>query len=741
MESNLLNLLNLSPNPIFQCDENGKLLFWNNSAKNYISEFTTDGFLTNKLLESVSFLKPINNPIEIELNGRLFFLSVLKDQENKVFNLYATEVSLLKKKEKELQEQKVFFKEVFDQIPADLVVLSSEHKYLYINPKAIGNQEVRNWLIGKDDFQYVSHRNLPVEIAQKRREVFNKVVSERKILEWEEIKEIEGKTETILRRMFPVFDDENQLKFVIGYALDITAIKETELQLTKVLNRLDLVIKASNDGFWDWDLNKNTHYFSPRLKEMLGSENEIDQEISAFLTGKELDRFKKLIKKLQTQQVSDFEEIFTISKPNTRQKKFLKIRAICLQGKNQKITRIVGSVSDVTKQINYQEVLKKAKKKAEEGTKIKTNFLSTMSHEIRTPLNAVIGLTNILQAQEHLPSQTKHLKSLKLSAKNLMALVNDVLDWNKIESGNLVFEKTEINLKKLLEEIKGTYLHQAQDKNIKLLCTIDEEIPKVLVGDFTRLTQIFNNLVSNALKFTHQGKVIVHIKALKSAIGFQKVNISVSDTGIGIEKTKFKEILKAFAQASSDITRKFGGSGLGLSITNKLISLQGGKLKIKSELGKGSVFEFDIVFELPKNSQSPKSANDVTLFKIDLNKVNVLLVEDNLLNVVVAKTIIENFGPKVTVAENGVEALAAFDKAKFDLILMDLHMPIMDGYTATKKIRELDKNIPIIALTASAFANAKNKVLKTGMNDFITKPFDPVRLKQIMVENLEKSKA
>ena len=176
MEFNLLNLLNLSPNPIFQCDEKGKLLFCNDSAKNYISEFTINGFLTNKLLESVSFLKPINNSIEIELNGRLFFLSVLKDQENNLFNLYATEVSLLKKKEKELQEQKVFFKEVFDQSPADLVVFSSEHKYLYINPKAIGNPEVRNWLIGKDDFQYVSHRNLPIEIAQRQKDVYNAVL-------------------------------------------------------------------------------------------------------------------------------------------------------------------------------------------------------------------------------------------------------------------------------------------------------------------------------------------------------------------------------------------------------------------------------------------------------------------------------------------------------------------------------------------------------------------------------------
>ena len=385
--------------------------------------------------------------------------------------------------------------------------------------------------------------------------------------------------------------------------------------------------------------------------------------------------------------------------------------------------------------------LKKAKQQAEASSRAKTEFLSTMSHEIRTPMNAVIGMTHILLDEDPTEDQKGHLNLLKFSAENLLVLINDILDFNKIEAGKIEFDAIEFNLVELVTKIVRGLEPKAKERQLDFDMVIDKNISWMLMGDPTRLAQVLTNLISNAIKFTQRGKVQVEMAVHRERENTVDILFSVMDTGIGIPKSKQKQIFESFSQASSDTTRKFGGTGLGLAIVKRLLELQNSQIEVESKPGEGSRFFFTQTFTLLREKPlttlpNPQAAPE----ERNLHSKRILLVEDNPSNVLVARKFLERWNAQLTVAGNGELALEILRNDMFDLILMDLQMPIMDGYQATLLIRTQEnlakRNIPIIALTASAMLEIQDRVFAVGMNDFVSKPFNPNELYQKIVKAL-----
>lgn len=400
-------------------------------------------------------------------------------------------------------------------------------------------------------------------------------------------------------------------------------------------------------------------------------------------------------------------------------------------------------MSDITQRKQVEKELIQAKTLAEEASKAKEQFLSTMSHEIRTPMNAVIGMTNLLLQEHPKPDQIDNLSALKFSAESLLALLNDILDFSKIEAGKIELAKEVFNLRLIVEGIKNTYDLMAKNKGITLLSAFDEQIPKSLIGDPIRINQVLTNLVGNALKFTDTGSIGLACKLESGDDDSATILFSIVDTGIGIEKDKQSIIFKEFTQANANTTRKYGGTGLGLAISQRIVKVLGGNIQVESEPNKGSKFYFSL--NLPKVVMhgldlpiKPKVESN-----IDFSRAyKVLIVEDNEINKIIAEKFLIKWGMVVEHAENGQVALEKHLNNDFDLILMDLEMPIMSGYEATVAIRKMKdpkkNSIPIIALTASAMLDIQNKIYSIGMNDFILKPFVPNDLRKKLANQLEK---
>ena len=372
---------------------------------------------------------------------------------------------------------------------------------------------------------------------------------------------------------------------------------------------------------------------------------------------------------------------------------------------------------------------------AQQGLKAKSDFLSTMSHEIRTPLNAVIGMAHILRNNQPREDQQEQLNVLMFSASNLLSIVNNILDYTKIEEGKINFEQIEMNLPAIAGNIFAGLRSAAVQKDIELQLAIDERLNTTLIGDPTRASQIINNLVHNAIKFTQKGTVKLSMDITEISNSAVTILFRITDTGIGIAPEKLRIIFDRFTQADSSTSRSFGGTGLGLAITRRILQLQGSQLHVKSEQGKGSEFYFTQTFRLGAALlKDEEELNRITDSK-KLEDISVLLVEDNEFNVMVAKTLLERAGASVTVAGNGLEALKKFDQTQHNMILMDLHMPLMDGYEATRQLRRQGVKAPIIAITASMPKEVETEVYGAGLSAIMVKPFNPVDLYRVVLQH------
>ncbi len=389
-----------------------------------------------------------------------------------------------------------------------------------------------------------------------------------------------------------------------------------------------------------------------------------------------------------------------------------------------------------------QSTLREAKELAEQATQTKSNFLSNISHEIRTPMNAIIGLTELMLPDEEDPQKLEYLEAVRFSADNLLRLINDLLDLSKIEADKIELSEEVFNLKEQLLHFERTLGYIARDKSLQISLEMEEPLPRLLKGDTVRLSQILLNLGSNAVKFTHAGKIEIKVSCKQTTAEKQLLRIEISDTGIGIDANKIERIFDRFEQAEKYTSRKFGGTGLGLTITQKLVKLMGGKIEVKSIPGKGSVFTVNIPFA-QVSDPNREVTDPQTLAIQSLSGYTVLLVEDNHINIMLASRLLKKWDCTFEVAENGLDALYALQKTKFNLILLDIQMPVMNGFELIAKvrsgeIREDIRRIPVIALTADAFEDTKTKADALGFDDFITKPIKSLELYQKMSRLLKR---
>ncbi|MDZ7742566.1 MAG: response regulator [Bacteroidota bacterium] len=390
---------------------------------------------------------------------------------------------------------------------------------------------------------------------------------------------------------------------------------------------------------------------------------------------------------------------------------------------------------------NSNEELKHAKEEAERNSFLKSLFLATMSHEIRTPMNGIIGVIDLIRRSELTEDQLELINIIDISGNNLLSIINDILDFSKIEAGQVQLEKAKFNIYRIIDETVKLLKIKADERENKLITEIDPSVPKFVMGDALRLKQIIINLTNNALKFTKRGEVKIKAYLVSEFENKQKLKFEVIDDGIGISEEGKKKLFKSFSQVAESTQRQYGGTGLGLVISKNLTELMDGEIGVESVEGDGSTFWFTSVFEKSDDEETASSA-ETTEAEKDRDKqdqkLSILLVEDNKINQKVALASLKPYKHQVDVADNGKVALDKFREHVYDLIIMDLQMPVMDGYTATKEIRKIEEEIGrsktrIVALTANAMAEEREKCMNIGMDDFITKPFKSQDLERVLM--------
>jgi PAS domain S-box-containing protein len=523
----------------------------------------------------------------------------------------------------------------------------------------------------------------------------------------------------------PLFNESGNVERQIGMMVDITARKKAEEQLTMLSlvasNTTSGVIINNKDGKIEW-VNK-------AFEKITGYtlEDSKNKPLGDVLKG-ELTDVSIIQKSRELSKNKQSFEVDLLVYHKDGQPLWISVINSVILNNEGKVDKYIEVIIDITAKKKVEIELIAAKEEALQLSRAKDMFISVMSHEIRTPLNAVIGMSHLLLDDNPIETQKENLGILKFSAENLMTLINNILDFTKIETSNIELEKTDVNLRELVQSITHSMQFNASEKKIYIKFNIDEDTPEIVIGDRTRLCQILLNLTGNAVKFTEAGGVTVDLRVIEQTDKYVKIRFSVSDTGIGIANDKINTIFESFKQAEADTSRKYGGTGLGLAITKSLVELHDARINVDSVLGQGSTFWFTIKFD--KGYTNANNNNN----KVETGlQLNVLVVDDNQINRLLINKVLTKWGATIDFAENGLEAINKIERnGNFDVVLMDIHMPVMGGLEATEIIRSKGdpyyQQLPIIALTASMLNNEINEMGNAGMNDYILKPFDPKSL-------------
>lgn len=534
-------------------------------------------------------------------------------------------------------------------------------------------------------------------------------------------------------------DDHRPYTFIQSSYRDITSKKFEKKKLADSERLYKLLSENTQDFIALMNIDGYYTFASPSCKEMLGYEpEELVGSYALNIIHPDDIPILMNIPKLRALQGEKF------LGPNFRMRKksgeyvWVETMTTPILDDDGKVVMLQNTSRDISERKQFEQALLNAKERAEEATRAKSQFLSMMSHEIRTPMNAIIGLTNLLQMENPTPEQKEKLDLLKFSGENLLTIINDILDFNKIEAGKIELEEIDFELKELVQRTLSMLEYRAVEKGLTLGLNFDPAVPLAVKADPVRIGQVITNLLGNAIKFTETGSVSVMVNLIEKTKDGSLIQFDVQDTGIGIPPEKTKSIFESFTQADSVTTRKYGGTGLGLAISRRLVRLMGGDIYVKSTPGKGSTFSFRLALKEGIAFENEETLVQGSEKSLEQLKLSVLLVEDNKLNQLVAKEFLGQWGLQVTIASNGVEALQKIQSKTFDLVLMDLQMPEMNGYEATQEIRSLSdryfKEVPIIALTASAMMDMREKVVSYGMNDFMSKPFQPDELHKLITK-------
>ncbi|MBT3219551.1 MAG: PAS domain S-box protein [Proteobacteria bacterium] len=547
-------------------------------------------------------------------------------------------------------------------------------------------------------------------------------------------------------RLIPVeiaarYVEHGERGVVVALSRDMTERVEAEKELQKQRQRLDMALRGANAGLWDWSVTTGDVFTSDLWANMIGyTSNELDERF-----GPTYDRWARLV---HPDDLPAAEEAIRRHLNNETEELHIEFRMLTAEGKWKWIldigrvferddegrgTRLVGIHLDIDDEKELRHSLQEARQQAEEATKAKSDFLANMSHEIRTPLNAITGMIHLASKTELNSKQRDYLNKIESSSQSLLGIINDILDFSKIEAGRLDLEDIDFSLVQVLDGVVNLLGIKAQTKGLELLFDVDPRLPRSLRGDPLRLGQVLTNLAGNAVKFTNKGEIVVSAKLIQQKPQGVRVRFGVRDTGIGLTPAQQSRLFSAFGQADSSTTRRYGGTGLGLTISKRLVEMMNGEIWVESEAGVGSEFIFNAEFQIgavvspPRQPEvGPTEVSSEAEVQSSIAGAEVLLVEDNEINQQVAKEILESAGLVVTVVGDGKQGVEAVKGRRFDAVLMDIQMPVMDGHEASQRIRR-DKafdELPIIAMTASVMAEDRKRAFAAGMNDHVAKPID-----------------
>lgn len=609
-----------------------------------------------------------------------------------------------------------------NKINSGIVISNAKSEVVFVNPAFTA---ITNYVLSDFNGQRLGDVLAGVEtnkelIEKVRQEMKNKQSSSADFLAYKK----GGEKIWLSVHSSVILDIHGEIDSLVEIILDITARKESEKQL----ELLSLVASKTNNGVSICDKEGNVTWINAALENILGFKNEevIGRKLIDFVKGEDTDLE---ILEIVREKAKRFEPFNFEHKVYRRDGKaiWLSIANTPIYNKTTNQYKQIEIINDITQRKQAEFQLLASREETLRLSKAKESFVSIMSHEIRTPLNAVIGLANILNDEEKLPEQVESINLLKFSADNLLTLVNDILDFNKIEIGKMALENKRLDIRALLKDIVASMRFKIGEKQIKLGFKVDDNVPELVRGDKTRVYQILVNLINNAIKFTDEGAVEVLVGLKPETDNKVSLSFKVIDTGIGIPEDKLDAIFEPFTQAESNTSRKYGGSGLGLSITKRLVNLFGGDIKVESTLGVGTQFSFNLKFNKFEGALDMVETQQ----KIVLAG-KILVVDDNEINTLLAQRVLSKFGLTVITANSGASAIEVLKSKDFDVVLMDLHMPELNGYQTTERLRALDddyyKTLPIIALTASVLDDELDGIEQSGMTDFQLKPFKPDEL-------------
>lgn len=669
------------------------------------------------------------------------------------------DITELKEKELQLQVSQQKLVSILNNAPLPIFVSNGEGNIIMLNDSFAQTLGLdKNEIIGKSHEQLLSK-----QVASKCKKYEQKVIRTKQPLTFEADIPLGNETKTFLITKFLIPDEGGNFNHVCSMVLDISDRTIVEKSLQKSEARFRRLSENIPGVIYQYlvhlDGTDKFTYLSPKVKDIYNLEPEkVIEDSQQMWSLVHPDDVSELGEKIHdsASHLNDFYSEHRIILKNG-QEKWIEVSAIPEKQANGDIVWD-GLILDISDRKEAQIAITEAKEKAEMATQAKSQFLANMSHEIRTPMNGVIGMIKLLQDTTLDEQQQDFIQTIRDSGETLLKVINDILDFSKIESGKFTIEKRVFNLHQLIESIQKLFTQQIKAKNITIDYLIDSDVPIMVSGDSSRLRQVLLNLVSNAVKFTEQGQIFISASAMGVDQNQQELLITVQDTGIGIKGDRINNLFQPFTQADTSISRRYGGTGLGLSISKSLINLMGGKIWVKSngEIGGdvptnwhkkknkssslGSIFYFTVVLDLPSESElidynKQHYIDDKLQRKPNEKNLKILLAEDDRVNRKVALLTLKKLGYEADIAINGLEVLEKIEQRLYDVILMDMQMPKMDGLTATRLIRATSRQQPyIIAVTANALDGDSEVCLSAGMNDYITKP---LRL-EILNEALKK---
>ncbi|HBR14851.1 MAG TPA: hypothetical protein DD723_04815 [Candidatus Omnitrophica bacterium] len=669
----------------------------------------------------------------------------IRDKGGRVkwFDMSVRDISASKRYEKELIESKELFQTVFNNTAAAITVTDQDEKIVAWNPYAekllqMTKEELFNKSVKElyPPAEWRRLRNLNIRKKGMLADIDTKICKK------------DGSLADVNISVSVLQNSDGQVIGAIGIICDITKQKAAERRIKESENKIRVILDNSAVAITLTDENEKIISWNKFTEHLLGMKRKdlYMKPVDSLYPVEEwqmirAENIRKLGSKhhLETKVIKKSGEIIDVD-----------ISVNVLKDAKNKIVGSVGIMQDITKQKRFQEMLIQAKLSAEDANSAKSLFLANMSHEIRTPMNTILGMIDLTLDTPLLEEQKDNLRVAREATDNLLGLLNDILDLSKVEAGKIKLENIEFHLHNVARSVVKGLSVLAKIKQLELILNIHPDVPELIEGDPVRLRQILINLINNAIKFTHKGKITTAIKVSKKNQENVELDFCVTDEGIGIPEDKQGKIFELFSQADDSTARHYGGTGLGLAISKRLVEMMGGRIWVESEEHKGSAFHFTGIFKAPKpnlalSRSGPGDTDGAQVSQEQLKDLRILLAEDNVVNQKIAVRILEKYGWQVDAVDNGQKVIDILNNKRFDVVLMDAQMPILDGLETTRLIRRSEqktgKRIPIIALTARAMDDDKKKCLEAGMDGYVSKPIDRKTLFEEIINVVKKGRS